>query len=170
MAGLPDAGLNIEEEAAAETDSSMDTDDAAAAAAAVAAAASVTVATADANDFPSMYLCPYPYNEPPVNGVYFDVRGIDGRLSTQIFEYSRLYRDIATMSIGRAYRSVRHPLNAGWILRSEALAAIRRVSPEVQAVLNEERTRRGLDLIDEVPLVDADTELYNQTLTLVANE
>jgi hypothetical protein len=151
----------------------MDTDDGAPLAAVLdsAAAAAAAEAPANANDFPSVYLCPYLYNEPPVNGVYFDVRGRDGRLSTQIFEYSRLYRDIATMSTGRAYnRSVRHPLNAGWILRSKALAAIRRVSPEVQAVLNEERTRQSLDLVDDVPLVDADTELYNQTMTRVANE
>jgi hypothetical protein len=69
----------------------------------------------EGDDFPSVNLCPFLMNEPPVAGAYFDVQGSDVQLSCQLFEYSWLYRYISTIGTSRAMRSVCHPINGGWI-------------------------------------------------------
>jgi hypothetical protein len=115
-------------------------------------------------EFLSAYLCPFLLNEPPVKGVYFDVAGADGEISQQVFEYSRLYRYIATPGVGRSFRSVHHPLNRGAVSRLEALPLVRRVSPEQQELFNQERLRRGLTLVDDEPVGPNDTELFEQTM------
>jgi hypothetical protein len=67
------------------------------------------------NEFPSQYLCPIVSGEPPVVGAYFDVPGADNQLSAQVFEYSALYRFIAsnTRWPSRGFAEVRHPINGG---------------------------------------------------------
>lgn len=92
----------------------------------------------------------------------------DGLISPQVFEYSLLYRSIAIQ--GRtAIRFVRHPMNAGWVRRDGALALVRRVSPEVQAIITAERSRQSLSLMDEDPVNDADRELYQQTMNAISS-
>jgi hypothetical protein len=110
----------------------------------------------EGDDFPSVNLCPFLMNEPPVAGAYFDVRGSDGQLSCQLFEYSRLYRYISTIDTGRAMRSVCHPINGGWINRAQAMTLIRRVPPELQDQLDVEHRQRGLPHEDELPLLQQD--------------
>jgi hypothetical protein len=67
-------------------------------------------------DFPSWYLCSFIGSEPPVDGAYFDVPSSTGLLFQQVFEYSSLYRYIATQGMAlRAMQSVLHPISGGWI-------------------------------------------------------
>jgi hypothetical protein len=67
-------------------------------------------------DFPSWYLCLFVGSEPPVDGAYFNIPGSKGQLSQQVFEYSSLYRYIATQGVAlRAMQPVLHPINGGWI-------------------------------------------------------
>ena len=100
--------------------------------------------------------CPFLVNEPPVSGAYFDVPGIDGQLSSQLFEYSRLYRYISTIGTGRALRSVCHPMTGGWIERVQAMTLIQRISPELQEQLDVEGRQRGLPTEDELPFLEQD--------------
>jgi hypothetical protein len=93
----------------------------------------------EGDDFPSVNLCPFLMNEPPVAGAYFDVRGSDGHLSYQLFEYSWLYQYISTIGNGRAMRSVCHPINGEWADWAQAMTLIKRVSPELQDGLDVER-------------------------------
>jgi hypothetical protein len=93
----------------------------------------------EGDDFPSVNLCQFLMNKPPVAGAYFDVQGSDGQLSYQLFEYSRLYRYISTIGTGRAMRSVCHPINGGWINWAQAMTLIRQVPPELQDQLDVER-------------------------------
>jgi hypothetical protein len=79
----------------------------------------------EGDDFLSGNLCPFLMNEPPVVRAYFDVQGNDGQLSQQVFECLWLYWYISTMGTGRALRSVRHPMNGGWIEREQAITLIR---------------------------------------------
>ena len=65
------------------------------------------------DEFPLTNLCPLLINNPPVSGAYYDVQGSDRQLSSQLFEYSRLYRYISIMGSGRALRSVCHPMTGG---------------------------------------------------------
>jgi hypothetical protein len=76
------------------------------------------------DEFPLTNLCPFLVDKPPVSGAYFDVRGRDRQLSSQLFEYSRLYRYISTIGMGRAIRSVLHPMTGGWIERVQAMTLI----------------------------------------------
>ena len=121
------------------------------------------------DEFPLTNLCPFLINKPPVSGAYFDVRGSDGQLSSQLFEYSRLYRYKSTMGSGRALRSVRHPMTGGWIKRVQATTLIRRVSPELQGQLDVERRQRGLPTEDELPLLEQDYLNNNSMMRRVLN-
>ena len=124
----------------------------------------VSPTTTANNEFPSTHLCPFLINEPPIQGAYFDIPGANGELSQQVFEYSRLYRYIATLGTGRCFRSVRHPLNGGLVRRQEALPLVRRVSPELQVVFDQERTQRGLTLDNDEPIGPDDNALFNETM------
>mmetsp|Transcript_21224 Transcript_21224/g.46047 ORF Transcript_21224/g.46047 Transcript_21224/m.46047 type:complete len:412 (+) Transcript_21224:246-1481(+) len=115
------------------------------------------------NDFPSKFLCPFLMNEPPVNGVTFDIPSV----SLQVFEYASLYRFIYTTGTFHAFRSVRHPIASGKILRTLALPFVRRVPPEVQAVMNQERQRRGLSLEEGDPLNQSDHDKFIDTMVAV---
>lgn len=121
------------------------------------------------DDFPSTYLCPFLFNEPPVRGVYFDVRGDDGQLSEQIFEYSRIYRYIASLGTLSVFRSVRHPINQALVLRTEALDLVRSVPDEIQVILTAERVRRGLPETDPKPVTLRLRARYQQTMARVRN-
>ncbi len=121
----------------------------------------------EGDDFPSVNLCPFLMNESPVAGAYFDVRGSDGQLSCQLFEYSWLYQYISTIGTGRAMRSVCHPINGGWVDRAQAMTFIRQVSPELQDRLDVERRRRGLPREDELPLLQQDYLNNSATMSCV---
>jgi hypothetical protein len=43
------------------------------------------------DDIPSQHTCPL-MQEPPIMGVYFDVRDRNGDTTNQVFEWSQLYR------------------------------------------------------------------------------
>jgi hypothetical protein len=81
---------------------------------------------------------------PPQRAVYLDVRGSDGQLPRQVFEYTAVFRNIATPGTYRQFRQVRHPTSGGFIDRRLALARIIDVPPEVQARINAERLLRCL--------------------------
>lgn len=161
-AGIED-DAPVAEAAAADSDTNADADDD------IEIDGNLQPADLQGVNFPSSYLCPYLHDEPPVDGVYFDIRGSNGELSQQIFEYSRLYRHISTLGTGRAFRSVRHPINGGWISRETAMNYVRRVSAETQMVLNAERAHRDLDLVDDEPLNERDFSIYEQSIARVAN-
>ena len=121
------------------------------------------------DDFPSTYLCPFLFDEPPVRGVYFDVPGDDGRLSEQIFEYSRIYRFIATLGSLSQFRKVRHPINLQTVLRTEALDLVRPVPDEIHAILTAERVRRQLPVLDPKPVTLRLRSRCRQTMARVRN-
>jgi hypothetical protein len=118
------------------------------------------------DEFPPQFLCPILSNEPPVDGAYFDVPGADNQISAQVFEYSSLYRLIASNERwpSRRFGEVRHPINGGWVRRDQALALVRRVSVETQEILNAERTRLRLPLVDSDPITEEVRDTYRQMI------
>ena len=82
----------------------------------------------DDDNLPSRLLCPLLVNEPPVRGVTFEVPTASGIVSSQIFEYSEIFRHIYTLGRGQAFRHVAHPITRASILRSSALSFVRDVS------------------------------------------
>jgi len=120
------------------------------------------------DDFPSEYLCPFLFNEPPVEGAYFDVpSGRNRQISGQVFEYSCLYRHIAMLGTMRAFRNVFHPITRGEVARDQALELVRKVPAELQAILTAERARRGLPLVDDKPVGLKLRSRYQQTIRRV---
>ena len=79
----------------------------------------------EGDGFPSVFLCPFLMDEPPVQGAYFDVPGLNGQISPQIFEYSHLFRAISTIGVGRSFRSIFHATNRGQVRQDEALTLVR---------------------------------------------
>lgn len=114
------------------------------------------------SDFPSMYTCPI-VQEPPAQGATFLQH------SSQVFEYSALYRHIATRGALRSMRTVRHPITNERIGRSVALEEVRNVSSQVQTILTRERVRRGLSPHDPNPISEEDVQTYNETIEAVEN-
>ena len=125
----------------------------------------------DANEFSPQHLCPFLLGEPPVDGAYFDVPGADNQISAQVFEYSQLYRYIVANGRWplRSFGEVRHPMNGGWVRRDQALALVRRVSVETQAILSAERARQGLSLVDSQPITNELRTAYQQMIASVLN-
>ena len=122
----------------------------------------------DTDNIPSQHICPLK-QEPPVIGVYFDIPNADGTLSDQVFERSEIYRWIATLGNSRAHRNVSHPINQQFIFRPEAWNLVRRVSNELQVLLQQERLALGLVPYDENPLTAADNDMYNEAMR-IAND
>ena len=119
----------------------------------------------DVDNIPSQHICPLK-QEPPVIGVYFDVPNADGTLSEQVFERSEIYRWIATPGNSRAHRNVSHPINRQFIFRPEAWNLVRRVSNELQVILQQERLAMGLVPHDENPITAADNDMYNEAMRM----
>ena len=90
------------------------------------------------DDFPSKLTCLI-NQEPPAVAVFFDIPDANGQISGQVFEESALYRFITQLGVANAFRSVRHPGSGVFIRRDQALAAVRRVPPEVQERISAER-------------------------------
>ncbi len=114
-------------------------------------------------------LCPFLLNEPPIDGAYFDIPGEDGQISEQVFEYSCLFRHIATLGSMRGFQEVHHPLNGGWVSWDQALALVHQVHVEMQVILNAERGRLGLLLVDNQPVRQAFCARYEQTMACVCD-
>ena len=103
-------------------------------------------------DFPSIFTCPIS-QAPPAVGVRFDVPDPNnGSLSPQVFNRRDIVTHISTPGIGRARGYVRHPLTRASVIRTAALALVHPVSPQVQARIDQERTRLNLPLGPEPPL------------------
>lgn len=117
--------------------------------------------------FPSYLCCPIT-QQPPSRGVTFNVPE-QNSLSThpQVFEYSAIYRHIATEGIMQARRFVLHPITRASVRRDVALSLVKDVNDETQGIINNERLCIGLTLEDENPLTQSDYELYNQTLSSI---
>ncbi len=93
--------------------------------------------------FPSLYECPIT-QEPPTLGVTF----LD---HPQVFGYSAIYRHTSTPGRLTAIRNVAHPISRQTILRSEAINHVHYISPQVQAIINQERQSCGLSVNDNYP-------------------
>ena len=87
----------------------------------------------DVNDIPSQHICPLT-QEPPFQGVHFDIPDTNGRISDHVFEQSGIYRWIATPGNLSARRNVSHPFNRQAVARSTARNLLRPVSAELQAL------------------------------------
>ncbi len=117
--------------------------------------------------FPSYLCCPIT-QQPPSRGVTFNVLEQNSLLThPQVFEYSAMYRHIATQGTMGARRFVLHPITRASVRRDLALALVKNVSNETQRIINNERLRIGLTLEDENPLTQSDYELYNQTMSSI---
>ena len=119
--------------------------------------------------FPSRFICPL-FGEPPIDAATFDIQDHNGLLSDQVFEYASLFRHIGTLGVGISVRNVRHPLTSASIHRSNALARVIRVSPEIQERINVERLRQGLSLEDDRPLTQAHRAQYDLTIEISLRE
>jgi hypothetical protein len=117
----------------------------------------------DVDDIPSQHVCPLT-QEPPFQGVHFDVPDSTGRISDQVFERSELYRWIATPGTLSARRNVSHPFNRQVVPRSTAWNLVRPVSAELQALLHRERRALNYPLVDDNPLTDEDRARYDETM------
>ena len=120
------------------------------------------------DDFPSYFVCPYTL-EPPVNGVTFNATTRSSGVSPQVFEYSRIYRDISMHGREGTFRSFHHPTNGATVRRDNAMSLLRPVSDETQAILTAERVRLGLSETDDLPITLNDTLRYNRTVARVRN-
>jgi hypothetical protein len=112
--------------------------------------------------FPSMLECSYTMR-PPQRAVYMDVRGLDGLFPKQVFEYSAVYRNIATPGEYTQFRKVRHPTSGGFIDRRAALSMVIDVPSEVQDKINTER--RLQRLLPEEGLNEDDFAKYTATMS-----
>mmetsp|Transcript_7480 Transcript_7480/g.13106 ORF Transcript_7480/g.13106 Transcript_7480/m.13106 type:complete len:477 (+) Transcript_7480:145-1575(+) len=119
--------------------------------------------------FPSRFICPL-FGEPPIDAATFDIQDHNGLVSDQVFEYASLFRHIGTLGVGVSVRNVRHPLTSASIHRSNALARVIRVSPEIQERINVERLRQGLSLEDDRPLTQAHRGQYDSTIEISLRE
>ncbi len=59
-----------------------------------------------------------------VAGAYFVIPGEDGQISEQVFEYSCIFRHIASLGSLKGFWEVHHQLNGGWVSRDQALALV----------------------------------------------
>ena len=107
--------------------------------------------------------------ETPVDGLTLDIPGTNGQLSTQVFEYSRLFCFIRIPNTGQKFHMVKHPLSGAMVRRNLALNFVNRVSAETQNILNQERLRMILTLLDDTPLNEEDHERYNIALQRMAS-
>ncbi len=107
----------------------------------------------DTNNIPNQHICPLK-QEPPVIGVYFDIPNSDGTLSEQVFEQSEIYRWISTPGNLQACRMFAIQINQQFIFHPEAWSLVRRVSNELQVLLQRERLATGLVHYDENPLTE----------------
>ena len=114
-------------------------------------------------DIASLHICPLS-QEPPFQGVHFDIPDTSGHITEQVFERSQLYRWIATPGNLNARRNVCHPLNQQFVLRSVAWDFVRPACEELQALLHRERVALDLSLEDENPLTDEDRSQYAKTM------
>ena len=119
--------------------------------------------SAGPGDFPSLLTCPINM-EPPAVPVTFDVPNEDGVLCSQVFEYSALYRAIYTKGVRQAYRKIRHTITGDWIRRDQALALVKRVPPNLQAMIAAERVRLGLSIDDDEPVGPDDQRMYREMM------
>ena len=87
--------------------------------------------------------------DPLVNGCTFNIPTPTGQISKQVFEYSCLFRMIATQGILKAYRFVQHPIFDAKIHREHAMTYVHSVSPEMQDRMNQERLRLFHSLEEE---------------------
>jgi hypothetical protein len=61
---------------------------------------------------------------PPHHAVYLDIRGSDDQLPRQVFEYTAVYRDIATPGKHIQFCEVRQLTSGRFINRRKALSKI----------------------------------------------
>jgi hypothetical protein len=121
--------------------------------------------------FPNYYICPIS-QQPPLRGVTFDIPGEDGsqqQQCPQVFEYSMIYRHIASQGVGIARRSVAHPITRQWARRDVALSFVHDVDELTQERIRQQRLQLGLTIEDSQPLCQADLELYHRTIEDVQN-
>ena len=115
------------------------------------------------NECPSQLLCCLT-QEPPINGVTFDIPTTTGQISTQVFEHADLYRMIYTRGMLSAYRIVRHPIFDAHVPRELALSFVKPVSTDIQQQMDDERLRQSLSLEEESPLTAADHANMAETI------
>ena len=90
------------------------------------------------NDISSQHICPLT-QEPPFQGVHFDVPDFNGRITEQVFERSQLYRWIATQGNLNARRNVSHPFNQQFVSCSVAWDLVRLACAKLHALLHREQ-------------------------------
>jgi hypothetical protein len=130
-------------------DASSTANAAAAAPAPAAAAAAAAEVEVEVEEFPSILTCPISFL-PPAVGVTFDLPGNNPH-SPQVFNRSDLLNHIGTAGVGRAVAYVRHPHTNASVVRPRAMLYVNPVTPQVQAIIDQERTRQHLDLGPEPP-------------------
>ena len=69
-------------------------------------------------------------NQPPINGVFFDVPDSLGNVSQQVFEESFLFGFIDTLRVGGAFRQVKHPLAGAYSHCDIVHQFVKSISPE----------------------------------------
>ena len=118
--------------------------------------------------FPGYLVCPISA-ELPVRACTFDNPGNDGMTSPHVFEYTEIFRHIATKSTLTATRNVRHPVTGAAIQCGQALQCVHPVSQQVQHRIHQEHLRHGVNLEESNPLNLADYTCYNQMIANVLN-
>jgi hypothetical protein len=115
------------------------------------------------DDIPSQHICPL-MQEPPIMGVYFDVPNRNGDTTNKVFEWSQLYRWIATPGNMGSRQNVSHLINQQFIPRPSAWNLVYPVTTNLQALLHWERQALNLVLLDENPLTDNARLQYDKTM------
>ena len=119
--------------------------------------------------FPGNLECSLSLGDPPFRGVYFLIPDTDGRTSYAVFEYSALYRHIATPGLNAAARNVRHPISGATISRLNAMTFVADIPPDIQEFITEERKYRGLPDEDPHEIEEVDKNKYREMLRQVSN-
>ncbi len=108
------------------------------------------------NIFPSQYECPITHEPPAVGATFMN--------HPQMFEYSAIFRHIATLGRLSAVRNVFHPTTCDSVPRTEALNQVNYCTPEVQSIITAERRLRGLSENDQNPITTNERTLYETTM------
>jgi hypothetical protein len=87
------------------------------------------------DDIPSQHICPL-MQESPVVGVYFNIPDRNGDTTDQVFEWSQLYRWIATRGNLRSRQNISHPINQQFVPRPSAWNLVHPITANLQALLH----------------------------------
>ena len=101
--------------------------------------------------------------------VFFNIPCANGQTSGQLFKDSAVYRFISQTGVGNAFRNIRHPGSGEFIRCDQALDAVERMPPDIQAQISAQRQSMDLELEDDEPINDSERAKYREIILRVCD-